>query len=141
MVDVIERHNCPTSRFELFFVKFVYVVLHVTIYLTLVLIRVLREVVQQLLVLPLIELLVLLVFGGCIEVLEILTDDAMHLEWVEVLLIVKHVTNGLSLLLDLSELKEEHVIELSKVLRHVIHGDALAQLVEYGLNAAIELAL
>ena len=116
-------------------------VLHVTIDLTLVLIRVLREVVQQLLILPLIELLVLLVFGGCLEVLEVLADDAMHLEWVEVLLIIKHVTNGLFYLLYLSKLKEEHVIELSKVLCHVIHGDALAQLVEYGLDAAIELAL
>ena len=88
-----------------------------------------------------IVLLVLLVFGGCVEVLEVLADDAMHLEWIEVLLVVKHVSNGLSLRLYLSELKEEHVIELSKVLLHVVDCDALAQLVEYCLDAAVELAL
>ena len=141
MVDVIKRHNCPSSRFELLFVKFIYVVLHVAIYRTLVPIRVLREIIQQLLILPLIVLLVLLVFGGCVEVLEVLADDAVHLEWIEVLLVIKHVTNGLSLLFYLSKLKEEHVIELREVLLHVVHGDALAQLVEDGLNAAIELTL
>ena len=65
----------------------------------------------------------------------------MHLEWIEVLLVIKHVTYGLSLLLDLSKLNEEHVIELSKVLLHVIYGNALTQLVENCLNTTIELAL
>ena len=116
-------------------------VLHVFINLTLMLIRVLCEVIQQLFILPLIVLLVLLVFRGCFEVLEILTDDAMHLERVEVLLIIKHVTNGLSLLFYLSELEEQHVIELGKVLLHVIYCDALAQLIENGLDATIELTL
>ena len=116
-------------------------VLHVFIDLTLMLIRVLREVTQEIFILPLIVLLVLLVFLGCVEVLEILADDAMHLEWVEVLLVIKHVTNGLSLIFYLSELNEEHVIELGEVFLHVINCDALAQLIENGLDATIELTL
>ena len=65
----------------------------------------------------------------------------MHLERIEVPLVIEHVTNGLPILLDLSELEEEHVVELSEILLHVVYGNAFAQLVEDGLDAAIEFAL
>ena len=71
----------------------------------------------------------------------VLANKRLHLHGIEVLLVVHHVTNGLLVHLHLLKLDEQHVVQLVKVLAHVVDSYAAGQLEEHSLDAAIEFAL
>ena len=82
-----------------------------------------------------------LVLVGCFQLHHVLSDESLHLERVKVLLIIKHVSQRMLVILHFFKLDEEHVIQFVKVLLDVINGHASRKLEQDRVNAAIELPL
>lgn len=141
VVHVLERLRRPSSRLQIRLVQQIEMVLHLLVRHALVLSLAFAQVLQHLLVLLLRVLHVGLVTHGRIQVHHVLADQRLHLQRVEELLVVHHVTECLLVLLDLGELDEEHVVHLVKVLAHVVDSYASRQLEVHRLNPAIEFAL
>lgn len=59
----------------------------------------------------------------------VISDQPLHLQWVEILLVDEHVSEGALHVLNLVKLDVQDVIELFEVLFHVIDGDTGGQLV------------
>lgn len=76
---------------------------------------VLFQVHQGLVVLPLLELHELLVSLGYFQLREVLTDDVLHLHWVEVLLVSHHIPKPCLDIFNLFKLNEQHLVELFEV--------------------------
>lgn len=65
----------------------------------------------------------------------------MHLERVEVLLVVEHVAQGVFVVLNFFELDKEYVIEFVEILFHVVNGYTSGELEIDGVNSTVKLAL
>ena len=91
------------------------------------------QVSEQLVVVLLLVLHVRLITHRCLQIHHVLTNDSLHLERIEMLLVVDHIAQGVLVILDLSELYIEHVCEFVKVLFHVVDRYTLLQLVVDGI--------
>ena len=141
VVHVLERLRRPTSGLQIRSVQQVEMVLHLLVRHAPVLFLALAQVLEHPLVLLLRVLHVGLVTHGRIQVHHVLADQSLHLQRVEELLIVHHVAQSLLVLFNLSKLYEEHVVQLVKVLAHVVDSYASRQLEVHRLDAPIEFAL
>jgi hypothetical protein len=65
----------------------------------------------------------------------------LHLQWVKVFLIHKHVSQCLLVILDLLEFDKKHIGQFVEILLHVIHGHPSSQLEQNSVHSPIESAL
>ena len=79
-----------------------------------------------------------LIFLCRFEVLHVLSNHYLHLQWIKVLLIRHHISEPSLNIFKLFELNEEHVVPCLEVLSDVVVGDSAIQLVEDCVDAAIE---
>ena len=100
---------------------------------------VLFQVHQGLVVLPLLELHELLVFLGYFQLREVLTDDILHLHWVEVLLVSHHIPKPCLDIFNLFKLNEQHLVELFEIFLEVIIGHTSVKLSHDRIDASLEL--
>ena len=57
------------------------------------------------------------------------------------LLVVNHVSHGLLIVFNLLELDRQHVIELRKILFHIVDGNFLRYLIIDGFDTPVKLTL
>lgn len=100
---------------------------------------VLFQVHQGLVVLPLLELHELLVSLGYFQLREVLTDDVLHLHWVEVLLVSHHIPKPCLDIFNLFKLNEQHLVELFEVFLEVIICHTSVKLSHDRVDASLEL--
>lgn len=141
MIHVVERLCQPARGLEILLIEQVQVGLHVVVRLAKRFLLMTLQVFEQLVVALLGVLDIRLVLHRRFQLHHVLPNDRLHLQRIEVLLIVQHVTQGVLVILDLLELYEKHVVEFVEILFHVVNGYTPRQLEEDGFNPTVELAL
>ena len=96
---------------------------------------------QQVIVALLLELDVSLIIHTCLQVHHVFADDRLHLQRIEVLLVIEHITHGLLVVLHLAELNQKNVAQLIEVFLHIIDCDALVDLILQRFHSTIDLRI
>ena len=96
---------------------------------------------QQVIVTLLLELDVSLIIHTCLQVHHVFADDRLHLQRVEVLLVIEHITHCLLVIFHLAELDQKYVAQLIEVFLHVVDCDALADLILQSFHSTIDLRI
>jgi len=139
MLDVLEWLKSPVTDLEVILVQLIEMIVKICVSNGLRQLLLNLDRVKILLVLPLLELHVRLVFQRCLQVHHVLTNQSLHLHGVEVLLIGDHVSDSCLCVLQLFELDEEHVVESLEVLSGVVNCHPSPQLVEQCFDTAVQL--
>lgn len=141
VVAVVQRGCDPACRLQVSFVERIQVLLHLFVRLSLRLFNRLFKLCQRVFIPLLLILDKCLVLHGCLKVHHVLTNDGLHLHGVEVLLVVQHIAHRLLVIFNLLKLYEQHVVQLFKVLLHVVDSDTTRELEENSVKTTVELSL